>query len=197
MNKWFEETFLPSLFERAGTCKPMWLSQKQTAVCTRNMEVHTCDVQYSPVDYYRHDDYHCTWRGRQVWLYYSSKNGCGRIEFFLNDEDRAENAARDAKLRREGRAELLQRLRRGETVCMREINFKVVPTLSGDLDALLESSQEYLAHLRETVAKLQSWQDEGEIRPSELETLAEYKSEIPEIEEEIAAMMEYKARKQG
>lgn len=30
---WFYDTFLPSLLERAGTNKGMWLSRKQTAIC--------------------------------------------------------------------------------------------------------------------------------------------------------------------
>lgn len=38
---WFYDTFLPSLLERAGTNKGMWLSRKQTAICIEKMEKHT------------------------------------------------------------------------------------------------------------------------------------------------------------
>ena len=41
---WFYDTFLPSLLERAGTNKGMWLSRKQTAICIEKMEQHTTMV---------------------------------------------------------------------------------------------------------------------------------------------------------
>ena len=41
---WFYDTFLPSLLERAGTNKGMWLSRKQTAICIEKMEKHTTMV---------------------------------------------------------------------------------------------------------------------------------------------------------
>lgn len=40
---WFDDTFLPSLFERFGR-ETHWLTRKQTAICTRYMERHTVMV---------------------------------------------------------------------------------------------------------------------------------------------------------
>lgn len=54
---WFYDTFLPSLLERAGTNKGMWLSRKQTAICIEKMEKHTTMVAQFQGDYYRHN-YH-------------------------------------------------------------------------------------------------------------------------------------------
>ena len=52
---WFYDTFLPSLLERAGTNKGMWLSRKQTAICIEKMEKHTTMVAQFQGDYYRHN----------------------------------------------------------------------------------------------------------------------------------------------
>lgn len=88
MNMWFAETFLPSLFERAGIGKGLWISQKQTAICTDNMQRKT--VRYDSDGYrtiYNHDNYSCEWNGRKVNLSYSKKNGCGSIEFSMTSEE--------------------------------------------------------------------------------------------------------------
>ena len=88
-NRWFYDTFLASLFERAGTEKGMWLSRKQTAICTDNMERHTARFQTreSYGEYWSHDYYTTTWNGRKVDLSYSKKNGCGMISFGLTKEE--------------------------------------------------------------------------------------------------------------
>ena len=41
---WFYDTFLPSLLERAGTNKGMWLSRKQTAICITVDSYDGCSV---------------------------------------------------------------------------------------------------------------------------------------------------------
>lgn len=90
---WFNEVFLPSLFERAGTGKPLWLSRKQTTVCTDHMEKKT--VSFSDgFGTYRHDNYFYSWNGRQVILSYSKLNGCGQISFGMNKEEQ-EKASKD------------------------------------------------------------------------------------------------------
>lgn len=43
--KWFEDTFLKSIFEKQGENVGRWLSAKQTAICTQYMERQT--VVYS------------------------------------------------------------------------------------------------------------------------------------------------------
>lgn len=78
---WFYDTFLPSLLERAGTNKGMWLSRKQTAICIEKMEKHTTMVAQFQGDYYRHNYYTLEWSGRKVFLNYSKLNGCGQITF--------------------------------------------------------------------------------------------------------------------
>ena len=88
MSKWFYNTFLPSIFERCGAGKNMWLSGKQTAICIDNMERHT--VRFDSDGYgtmWNHENYTCEWNGRSVFLSYSKKNGCGCVEFGFSAEE--------------------------------------------------------------------------------------------------------------
>lgn len=77
-NKWFEDVFLPSLFERAKN-NVMWLSAKQTQVCVENFD--SCETVRVEAEcgYYRRKIYKHTWQNRPVSLYYSKLNGCGQI----------------------------------------------------------------------------------------------------------------------
>lgn len=88
VNKWFEQVFLPSIFEKTGVNKPFWLSVKQTEICAENMTVHS--TVYDGTGYgimYNHNYYTCDWNGRKVTLEYSKKNGCGCIKFSMNSEE--------------------------------------------------------------------------------------------------------------
>ena len=97
---WFYETFLPSLFERAGAEKGMWLSQKQTAVCTKYMEKHSVRTDEFFGDRNTHLYYTAKWGERDVQLSYSKLNGCGMITFSYNKAER-EEATRAAQEERE------------------------------------------------------------------------------------------------
>lgn len=87
-SKWFNETFMPSIFEKIGAGKQKWLTVRQTMICTDNMQKRT--VRYDADGYgtmHNHDNYSCKWNGRDVYLSYSKKNGCGCIEFGYNAEE--------------------------------------------------------------------------------------------------------------
>ena len=87
MTKWFRDVFLQSLFDKHGTASA-WLSQKQTAICTDNMQKQV--VRYDADGYgtmCNHDNYSCDWNGRKVNLSYSKKNGCGQISFSMTAEE--------------------------------------------------------------------------------------------------------------
>ena len=98
-SKWFNETFLPSIFEKVGAGKQKWLTARQTMICTDNMQKST--VRYDADGYgtmHNHDNYSCKWNGRDVHLSYSKKNGCGCIEFGYNAEEiEAMRIANDAE----------------------------------------------------------------------------------------------------
>ena len=96
--EWFKNTFLQSLFDRIGTDKDIWLTVNQTAICTRYMGKNTITFSNGFTNC-NHDNYFIEWNGRQVYLSYSKKNGCGLISFGLTDDEKAENS-RKAELER-------------------------------------------------------------------------------------------------
>lgn len=106
---WFDDTFLPSLFERFGR-ETRWLTRKQTAICTRYMEQHTVMVGQLG-DRMRHHYYTREWRGRTVTLNYSKLNGCGTISFGSTEQERIELAERQEVEKRERELRSLRRLR--------------------------------------------------------------------------------------
>ena len=81
--KWFEDTFLPSLLNRAGVNREMWLSRKQTAICTENM----VPSSWLDDEGFRHTVYTTVYKGRKVTMQYSKKNGCGQIIFGTTEEE--------------------------------------------------------------------------------------------------------------
>ena len=97
---WFYDTFLPSIFDRAGTNNGLWLTQKQTAVCIRYMERHSVRTDEFFGDRNTHLYYTCKWGERDVQLSYSKLNGCGTITFSYNKAER-EEATRAAQEERE------------------------------------------------------------------------------------------------
>jgi hypothetical protein len=68
MNKWFSEVFLPSLFERTTPDAPIYLTERQTETCERNMKAtqHKTDYGYKTV-------LECEWNGRRVAMHYYGK----------------------------------------------------------------------------------------------------------------------------
>lgn len=90
---WFYDTFLPSLFDRAGTNNQMWLTRKQTAICCQYMKKNA--VSYKSENSYgenwKHLYYTCVWDGRDVTLQYSKVNGCGAISFSFNEAEKEES----------------------------------------------------------------------------------------------------------
>lgn len=95
---WFNDKFLPSLFERTGTGQGKWLTVKQTAECVRRMEPHFTRVNGYQDDGGVHVWYSYFWNGRKVILQYSKLNKCGNIQFYMNEvEQEAARRAREAE----------------------------------------------------------------------------------------------------
>lgn len=109
---WFYDTFLPSLLERAGTSKGMWLSRKQTAICVEKMKQHTVMVPQFQGDYCRHNYYTMEWNGRHVQLEYSKLNGCGMITFGLTAAEADELNCKHAEEKQREAEERMERKRK-------------------------------------------------------------------------------------
>ena len=81
-NQWFNDVFLPSLFEyvqkTVGLCKNCKISDKQFDICCRNMEEVKCyDADYRKNYIY----YRCTWNDREIIVTRYKNN---YISFSLN-----------------------------------------------------------------------------------------------------------------
>lgn len=112
MNKWFAETFLPSLFERAGTNHTLWLTKKQTTVCVGNMVKHVTKTPEFQGCSTSHLWFSCEWNGRSVRLNYSKLNKCGTIEFSLSAEEIEVNKERKKRERERLENESVERIKR-------------------------------------------------------------------------------------
>ena len=109
---WFYDTFLPSLFARAGAEKGMWLSQRHTAVCTKYMEKHTARNEEFYGEYTKHLYYTCKWGERDVQLSYSKLNGCGMIRFSFDNAEREESTKAAQEERERIERERIERAKR-------------------------------------------------------------------------------------
>lgn len=112
MNQWFSG-FLGSIFDRCGADHGVWLSQKQTAVCVKYMNRST--VRFDADGYgtmCSHDNYTIDWNGRNVFLSYSKKNGCGNISFGMNAEEKAAHKRESEMERARIKAERIERTKR-------------------------------------------------------------------------------------
>jgi hypothetical protein len=125
MSKWFYNTFLPSIYERCeANGREMWLSQKQTAICTQHMELH--QMRYDPDGYgvrYTHNQYRCNWNGRYVTLSYSKKNGCGCISFGMSKAEEEAHLAEIEAERQRIESEKIERIKKNPERLARRIAF--------------------------------------------------------------------------
>ncbi len=124
-SKWFNETFLPSIYERCeARGREMWLSQKQTAICTQNMDLY--QVRYDPDGYgvrYTHNQYRYNWDGRYVSLSYSKKNGCGYIIFGMSVAEEEEYRQMVDAEKRKAEVERIERIKRNPERLAKRIEF--------------------------------------------------------------------------
>lgn len=164
-SKWFNETFLPSIFEKVGAGKQKWLTARQTMICTDNMQKST--VRYDSDGYgtmHNHDNYSCNWNGRNVHLFYSKKNGCGCIEFGYNAEEiEAMRIANDSEKEKE-KARRIERIKSNP-----ERLAKRISTLTGKIESLKAN-----------------WQADKDEDDCDAEDDAWYASEIAKLESELA-----------
>lgn len=161
-SKWFEDVFLQSIFNNVGTNSEKWLTTKQTAVCTQYMQRHTERIETAD-GYQNHDNYTYTWNGREVWLSYSKKNGCGTIWFGLNAEEQEQSQIDNEAEKRQKIIETAQR-------------------------RLKRSPERYHATIDKMKAKIKSYQQEIEESKEEgdtdgLENLVNY---VERLKQELA-----------
>lgn len=142
-SKWFDDVFLQSIFDRIGH-DTRWLTAKQTAICTQYMERRTARID-TATGYQNHDNYTYTWNGREVWLSYSKKNGCGTIWFGLNAEEQKQTQIENEAEKRQQIIDTAQR-------------------------RMKRSPERYYATIEKMKAKIKSYQQEIEESKEEGDT---------------------------
>ena len=167
MTRWFQETFLQSLFQRAGTSKGLWLSQKQTVICVENMTRHSVRNRDKFGDMFSRLYYDCRWNGREVMMQYSKLNGCGMISFGLTE---AEKQAQERKNQIERETHEIRRLQR---------RFERHP----------EKFEEDLQALSEEIDDTESELADGGLAERHVKL---YQSSLAEMRKTLALMMEIK-----
>lgn len=124
--RWFDEVFLPSIFESMGnvpgSCR--WLTVKQTNVCTNNM--HQKAQAYDTDGYgersYNHLVYSYTWQGREVVLQYSKKSHTGSITFGPTQQEVEKANAERKKREEQKKEEYITRIRNNPRMLARHVN---------------------------------------------------------------------------
>lgn len=174
-NKWFNDVFMPSLFERAKN-NAMWLSAKQTQICIENFDsCKTVRVEAEYGGYYRRKVYEHTWQNRTVSLYYSKLNGCGQILFGFTPEEVECNRIKREKAYKAKRFERLERLKKGALIDKRKM--------------AIEYYDKRIEQLRK---ELQYWETELQLDIEDgdtVEIIEIDKKKIAEIKEDLAILL--------
>lgn len=154
--KWFEETFLQSIFNRAGVNRAMWLSRKQTAICTENM----VPSSWKDNEGFRHIVYTTVYKGRKVTMQYSKKNGCGQIIFEATEEE--EKMKKEAM--QEYRKKCIERAKHSAKVTLERHPERVpgrLVKLQIQIESVLfaledETNPDLIANLKQTLAECEA-----------------------------------------
>ena len=108
-NKWFNDVFLPSLFEYAqktvGLCKNCKISDKQFNICRQNMEEHSSyDVSYGTPHIY----YSYMWNDRNVIV---TRHNNNYISFSCNSAEAAQSKQEEEAEKQAEKIAMLNRIK--------------------------------------------------------------------------------------
>ena len=155
-NKWFDEVFLPSLFEYAqktvGLCKNCKISNKQFYVCCQNMEEHNSyDVSYgTPFTYY---DY--VWNDRNVIV---TRHNNNYISFSANSAEAAQARQEEEAEREAEKLAMLERIKQNPERLEKSLVKKLakLEKLKNELSEALEDDEEDIINMiKDDISKLQ------------------------------------------
>lgn len=162
MNKWFDEVFLPSLFEYAGINHRAIISHGQYEICTRNMR---------KVSNTKYDTFNYEWHGRNVhvvWFY----NNSGTIEFGFTEFEQSEIARKGQNERDNRDTEHIEFCKSNHARLERHIKH---------CKAEIEALKEEIAYIIEDIEEME---DNGDINGAnkEKEYLSKCNAELDEKE---------------
>ena len=157
-NKWFDEVFLPSLFEYAqktvGLCKNCKISDKQFDICRQNMdEVNCFDSDYR-VNY---SYYSYMWNDRQVTV---SRHNDAYINFSLSTAETAQARQEEEVEREAERIAMLERIKQNPERLEKSLAKKLtkLEKLQNELSEAIDDEEEVdiIDSIKEDISKLQN-----------------------------------------
>ena len=156
-NKWFDEVFLPSIFEYAqktvGLCKNCKISDKQFYVCCQNMEEHNSyDVSYgTPHTYY---DY--VWNDRNVIVIRHNNN---YISFSANSAEAAQARQEEETEREAEKLAMFNRIKQNPERLEKSLanKFSELEKLKKELSEALDDDEDadIIDMIKDDISKLQ------------------------------------------
>ena len=155
-NKWFDEVFLPSIFEYAqktvGLCKNCKISDKQFNICRQNMEEVKCyDSDYRKSYSY----YNYMWNDRNVIV---TRHNDNYISFSLNSAESEQARQEEEKAREAEKLKRLEHIKQNPERLKKSISKKLekLEKLQKELqEALDDEEDDIIECIKNDISKLQ------------------------------------------
>ena len=157
-NKWFNDVFLPSLFEYAqktvGLCKNCKISDKQFNICRQNMEeVNSYDVSYGiPHIYYSY-----VWNGRNVIV---TRHNNNYISFSFNSAETAQARQEEEAERQAEKMAMLEHIKQNPERLEKSLAKKLakLEKLQNELSEAIDDEEDadIIDSIKNDISKLQN-----------------------------------------
>lgn len=157
-NNWFDEIFLPSIFEyvqkSVGLCKNCKISDKQFEICRQNMEeVNTYDINYGVSYTY----YIYVWNGRKVIV---TRYTNSYISFSLNSTESEQARQEEEKAREAEKLERLERIKQNPERLKKSLSKKLekLENLKNELQEAIADQEDadIIDSIKDDILKLQN-----------------------------------------
>ena len=157
-NKWFDEVFLPSLFEYAqknvGLCKNCKISDKQFNICRQNMEEVKCYNSDYRVNY---SYYSYMWNDRQVIVTRRNNN---YISFSCNSVEAAQARQEEEAEKQAEKMAMLEHIKQNPERLEKSLAKKLakLEKLQNELSEALDDEEEadIISMIKDDISKLQN-----------------------------------------
>lgn len=156
-NKWFDEIFLPSLFEYAkktvGLCKNCKINDKQFNICRQNMEEVKCYDSDYRVNY---SYYNYKWNDRNIIV---TRHNNNYISFSLNSAETVQARQEEEAERQAEKMAMFNRIKQNPERLEKSLANKLVKLekLKNELSEAIDDEEEadIIDSIKDDIAKLQ------------------------------------------
>ena len=157
-NKWFDEVFLPSLFEYAqktvGLCKNCKISDKQFNICRQNMEEVKCYDSDYRVNY---SYYNYMWNDRNVIV---TRHNNNYISFSFNSAEAAQARQEEEAERKAEKLAIFDRIKQNPERLEKSLanKFSKLEKLQNELSEVIddEEDDDIIDMIKDDISKLQN-----------------------------------------